>query len=184
MVTKYNAPRMDSKVEAHIGDCSFLLVAFIHLEDTEGLLSGLCALGFVCDNIETNSLGKRTALSDGYDITILDGEGRRAVSRDILVPLLVTTVLGNVVQIIPSDNNGSLHLGGDDLSLQNSSTDRNVSSEGALLVNVTSLDGSIGSLDSKTNVLDETHGLGSRCIDGTLACDKDSILLLVCLFVL
>ena len=76
MVTKYNAPRMDSKLEAYIGDCSFLLVAFIHLEDTEGLLSGLGALRFVCNNIESNSLGDWAALSNGDNITFLHREGR------------------------------------------------------------------------------------------------------------
>ena len=134
----------------------------------------------MCDNIEANSLGKRTALSNGYDITILDGEGRRAVSRDILVPLLVTTVLGNVVQIIPSDNNGSLHLGGDDLSLQNSSTDRNVSSEGALLIDIGSLDGSFGSLETKTDLAPVAGGLALA--ENAKSADGDTILLLECLF--
>lgn len=106
------------------------------------------------------------------------------MSSNILVPFLVTTVLGNVMQIIPSDDDGSLHLGGDNLSLQNSSTNRNVSNKGALFVNITSLDSSIRGLNSKANVLDETHGLGTRCTDIALASNEDSILLLVCLFVL
>jgi hypothetical protein len=135
--------------------------SFIYLKNTEGLLSGLGTLGLVCDNVKANSLGKGAALTNGDDISILDCESRRAVGSDILVSLLVTTVLSDVVQIISADDDCSLHLGRDDLSLQNSSTDGNVSSEGTLLVNVASLNGGIGSLDSKTNVLDETHGLGT-----------------------
>jgi len=138
----------------------------------------------VGNDIKTNSLGERTTLSDGNDISILDSKGRRAVSRNVLVPLLETTVLSDVVQVVSTDDNRSLHLGRDDLSLQDSSTDGDISSKGALLVDIRALNGSIGSLDSQTNVLDKAHGLGARRVDATLAGDKDSILLLVSLFVL
>lgn len=103
---------------------------------------------------------------------------------NVLVPFLKTTVLLDVVQIVSSDNDRSLHLGGHDLSHQNSSTDGNISGEGALLVDVVSLSGSIGSLDSKTNVLHEAHGLLAGSLDAALASDENSILLLVRLFVL
>lgn len=136
------------------------------------------------DNIESDRLGKRTALTNGDNISVLDSKGWRAVGRDVLVSFLVTTVLSDVVQVVSSDNDGSLHLGGHDLSLEDSSTDGNISSKGALLVNISSLDGGIGGLDSKTNVLNETHGLGAGCTDSTLSCDKDSLLLLVSIFVL
>ena len=162
----------------------YFLSFYYGLENTEGLLSGLGALGLVSDDVETNSLGKRTALSNGDDVSILDTEGGGAVSGNVLVPLLKTTVLSDVVEVVPTDDNGSLHLGGDNLSLQDSASDGNITGEGALLVNITTLNGGIGGLDAKTNILDKAHGLGARCIHGTLACHEDSILLLVCLFVL
>ena len=38
---------------------------------------------------------------------------------DVGVPLLVTLVLGDVVEVVPADDDGPLHLSdGDDLSLQ------------------------------------------------------------------
>lgn len=136
------------------------------------------------DDVETNGLGKRTALSKGYNVSILDREGGGAVGRNILVPLLETTVLLDVMQVVPSNNNCSLHLRRNDLANQNSSTNGDVSSEGALLVHVASLDGSVRSLDSKTDILDEAHGFLTRCVHITFAGHKDSILLLVSLFVL
>ena len=136
------------------------------------------------NNVELDGLGQRTALSNGDNITLLHREGRTAVSMDILMPLLETTVLNNVVEVIPTDNNGALHLGRDDKSLKNLTTDGNISGEGALLVNVVSLDGGVGSLDSKTDVLHPTVGLHLFGVGSTLACDEDGILGLVSLFVL
>mmetsp|Transcript_19250 Transcript_19250/g.47603 ORF Transcript_19250/g.47603 Transcript_19250/m.47603 type:complete len:205 (+) Transcript_19250:105-719(+) len=136
------------------------------------------------DNVESDRLGKRTALTNGDNISVLDSKSWRAVSGDVLVSFLVTTVLSDVVQVVSSDNDGSLHLGGHDLSLEDSSTDGDTSSEGALLVDIRSLNGGIGGLDTETNVLDEAHGLGARRLDSTLSCYKDGILLLVGLFVL
>jgi hypothetical protein len=153
----------------------------IYLEDTERLLSGRGTLGLVGDNIESNSLGKGAALADSDNITILNGECRRAVGCDVLMPLLVSAVLDNVVKVVPSDNDGVLHLGGDDHTIQNSSTDGNIAGEGALLVDKVGLNGTVGSLDSETDVLYETHGTGLGRLDSTLAGDEDGILLLVCL---
>jgi hypothetical protein len=136
------------------------------------------------DNVELDSLGQRTALSNGNNISLLNTEARTAVSMDVLVTLLETTVLLNVVKVITTDNNSALHLGRDDKSLQNLTTDGNVASEGALLVNVSSLDGSVGGLDTKTNVLDPAHGLDLLGVDIALTGDEDGILGLVGLFVL
>lgn len=136
------------------------------------------------DNIETDRLGKRTALTDGDDISVLDRECRRAMSGNILVSLFKATVFSNVVQVVSADNDCSLHLGGDDLSLEDSSANRDISREWTFLVNVRILKGRIGGLDTQTNILDETHGLLAGRTDGTFTSDKDSILLLVRLFVL
>ena len=138
------------------------------------------------DDVESDSLGQRTALSDRDDVTLVDGEGRGAMCRDVLVPLLEPTVLADVVEVVPADDDGTLHLTGrDDLSLQDTATDGDVSSEGALLVYVWVLDGGIGCLDAKADVLNEPHRLNlGGGTDLTLPCDEDSILLLVGLLVL
>jgi len=135
-------------------------------------------------NIEPNSLGQRTALSDGNNITLLNIERRGAVNSNILMPLLETTVLGDVVKVVPTYNNGTLHLDRDDLSLEDTSADGYVSSEGALLINEVSLDSSIRSLNPETDRASETHGLLALLSNNTLASYEDSILALVSLFVL
>lgn len=48
--------------------------------------------------------------------------------------LLVSVVLGDVVEVVTTDDEGTVHLGRDDLSGQDTSTDGDESSEGALLV--------------------------------------------------
>ena len=44
------------------------------------------------------------------------------------------TVLGDVVEVVPADDEGAVHFGGDDLASQDTATDGDVASEGALLV--------------------------------------------------
>ena len=53
---------------------------------------------------------------------------------DVLVALLVTVVLGDVVKVVATDDQGAVHLGGDDGTGQDTATDGDESSEGALLV--------------------------------------------------
>jgi len=106
------------------------------------------------------------------------------VNSNVLVSLFESTVLSDVVKVVSSDDNCSLHLGGDDLSRKNSSSDGDISNKRALLVDEGSLNSGIGGLDSESNVLDEANGLLAGASDSTLAGYEDSILLLVCLFVL
>ena len=136
------------------------------------------------DNVELDSLGQRTALSNGDNITLLNSEAWRAVSMNVLVTFLETTVLLDVVKVITTDDNGALHLGGDDKTLKDLSTNGNISSEGALLIDVSSLDGSIGGLDAESDILNPTHGFHLLCVDVTLARNENGILALVGLFVL
>ena len=53
---------------------------------------------------------------------------------EVLVALLVTRVLGDEVEVLPADDDGTVHLGGNDGAGQDTATDRDETSEGALLV--------------------------------------------------
>ena len=79
----------------------------------EGFLTGTgLLLGVNLDNVEADGLGEGSALANSHDITLLNtGESGRAVSGDVLVSLLESVVLLDVVEVISSDNDGSLHLG-------------------------------------------------------------------------
>lgn len=48
--------------------------------------------------------------------------------------LLVTVVLGDVVEVFTADDESTVHLGGDDGAGQDTTTDGNETSERALLV--------------------------------------------------
>ncbi len=70
------------------------------------------SLGLELEDVESNSLGERSALADSHDITFLDsGECGRTVDSEVLVSLLESVVLLDVMEIVSSDDNCSLHLG-------------------------------------------------------------------------
>lgn len=70
-------------------------------------------LDLLADNIEADGLGEWSALADGNDITSTETEGWGAVSGDGLVALLESVVLLDEVEVITTDNDSVLHLGGD-----------------------------------------------------------------------
>jgi hypothetical protein len=87
----------------------------------------------------------------------------------VSVSLLVPVVLLDVVEVITSNDDGPVHLGGDhDTSisyiynsqiLDDTASDGDGTSEWALLVNVGSLDGLLWGLETETNVLPVPHSL-------------------------
>ncbi len=104
-----------------------------------------------------DSLGEGTALANQHDISFLDGEGRGYVGRDVAVTLLVPVVLRHIVQVVTTYNHSALHLSRDDNALEDLATDGHARGEGTLAVNVVRLDGLLGSLEAKTNILVVPH---------------------------
>jgi len=84
------------------------------------------------------------------------------VRREVLVALLVTGVLGDEVEVLAADDDGAVHLGGNDSASQDTAADRDEASEGALLVDVGAFDGGLGGPEAETNVLVETSALAAR----------------------
>ncbi len=84
----------------------------IRLEHTEGLLASFSPLRLMGHDIELDCLGQRTALSNGHDVPLLHWETGAAMSVDVLVTLLETTVLLDVVEVVPAYDDGALHLRG------------------------------------------------------------------------
>jgi len=136
------------------------------------------------DDVELDSLGQWAALPNGHNVPLLDAKAGAAMCVDVLVALLETAILLDVVEVVPPDDNGALHLSRSDEALEDLAADGNVAREGALLVHVVPLDRSVRGLNSQPNVLDPAHGLVLLCSGVALAGDEDGILGLVCLFVL
>ena len=89
------------------------------------MLVGLTGSSRDLDDVESNSLGDWSTLTDGNNVTDLDTESWGNVNWDVLVSLFVSVVLWNVMQVSPSDDNGTVHLGGDDGTGQDLTTDGN-----------------------------------------------------------
>ena len=84
-------------------------------EEDEDLLDvTFDALDLLADDVEAHGLGERAALANSHDITDLDTEGRGDVSRDGLMALLEPVVLLDVMEVIASDDESPVHLGGND----------------------------------------------------------------------
>ena len=136
------------------------------------------------DNVESDRLAKGAALSNSDNVSFLDRESGRTVDRNVLVAFLETTVLLDVVEVVPSDNHRSLHLCGDDKSLQDAATDGNIARKGALFVDIIGFNGRGWGFNAETDRFDEAHRLLAISTNSAFTGYKDSILLLVSFLVL
>lgn len=73
-------------------------------------------------------------MADSDLVTVLNTESGGDVCGEVLVALLVTGVLGDEVEVLAADDEGTVHLGGDDGAGQDTATNRDLTDEGALLV--------------------------------------------------
>lgn len=110
--------------------------------------------------IESDSLGKGSALSSNHHITFFNLEARRNVDWDISVSFLESIVLLDVVEVVTSDDNGSFHLMRDNHAskirsgrLNDSSSNGDSAGERTLLINIASGDGFLRSFESKSDFL-------------------------------
>jgi len=99
-------------------------------------LDCLASLGQHTENVESNSLAQGSALADSDDVTLVDTEGRGNVCGQVLVSLLVSGVLGNEVEVFSANDQGSVHLGGNDSAGEDTASDGDLAGERAFLVDV------------------------------------------------
>ena len=71
-------------------------------------------LDLLTENVEADGLGEWSALANSHDITNTETEGWGAVSGNGLVALLESVVLFDEVEVITANNDGTVHLGGND----------------------------------------------------------------------
>lgn len=146
------------------------------------LLGTLNTSGLNLQHIEPDGLAQRPALSNGDNIALLNtNKARTQMGSQVLVPLLVPVILWNIMQIVAPNNDGALHLGGDDDTSENTATNGDVAGEGTLCVNVGALDGFAWGLEAETDILEPaivTTLLGDDLGELALAVDEDALLLL------
>ena len=102
-----------------------------------------------------HTINRQGARTDSDNITDISTERGRQVRRQVLMSLLVTvfqaiasklsltdkvstetgrTVFGDVVEVVPADDDGAGHLRGHDTACQDATADGNFTSEGAFLI--------------------------------------------------
>lgn len=106
--------------------------------------------------VEVDSLGERSALTNDNNVSFLYWECRWAVYWDVSMSFLISVVFGDIVEIISSDHNGSLHFCWDTNSLKNLASNWDIRSEGTLSIDVFSFDGLLGGLESQSDILVES----------------------------
>lgn len=65
-----------------------------------------------------------------------------------LVTLLESVVLLDEMEVITSDDDGSLHLVGDNNTLEDFASDGDVTGEGAFVIDVVAVNGGLGGLET------------------------------------
>ena len=153
-------------------------ISSTRLELGEGLDS-LAGSGKHTEDVESDGLAEGPALADDDLVTGLDTEGGRDVGREVLVALLVTRVLRNVMEVFAADNQSAVHLSRDHCSGEDTATDRDHAGEGALLVNVRSLNGGLGGPEPQSNILIPSPAARALARSTDLVVKEDMGLLLV-----
>lgn len=164
--------------------------AFTHklslLKSSEPLLAAAASRDHP-QHVEPDRLRQRPALADDDCVTLTGAERRRDVRRDVPVALLVPRVLLDEVHVVPADDQRAVHLGRVDGARQNAAADRDVAREGALLVDVGTLDGLFRGLEAQADGAVEAAsglaGLGAL-LSLALGEEVDAVLLLEGLLVL
>ena len=124
-----------------------------------GELLGLGSRDGHLQHVESNGLGQRSALANNDNIALLHTESWGDVGGNVLVSLLVSVVFRHKVEVVSSDNDGSVHFGGHNSTGHDLTSDGDVTDPWALLVNVRTLNGLLGGLETQTDLLDPSLGL-------------------------
>jgi hypothetical protein len=84
--------------------------------------------------LETYCLAQGSTLSNGDLITLFHSKSWTDMRSKVLVSLLVSRVLGNKVEVFPSNDERSVHFGRDDGAGQNTAADGDKTGKWTLLI--------------------------------------------------
>jgi len=97
------------------------------------------------------------------------------VSRDSLMALLKSVILLDVMEEITANDNSVSHFSGDHNTLEDSSTDADVTGEWTFLVNISSLDCGLGGLEAEPNFF-VVSDAGGRLLGEEFLGEENSVL--------
>ncbi len=101
------------------------------------------------------------------------------MNGSVIVSLLETVVLLNVVKVVSANNDGSSHLVGNNHGSEDTTSNRNVTSERTLLVDVSTVDGLLWGSKTKADVLPPALGLSCSDTNWGSILSLESLLCLV-----
>ena len=104
-------------------------------------------------HVEMDGFCERSAFSDEDDISFFDCESWGAMGWDVSMSLFISIVFGDIVEIISSHNDCSLHFGGDDDTLQDLASNGDVAGEGTFFIDVVALDGFLWGFEVQSDIL-------------------------------
>jgi hypothetical protein len=90
--------------------------------------------------IKMDSFSEWSTLTNNNNITFLHCKSWRAVNGNISMSFLIPIVFRDVMKVVTSDNDGSLHFGGDADSFDNFASDTHFGSKGTLFIDILALD--------------------------------------------
>lgn len=115
-------------------------------------------------DVESDGFRQWSTLTNGNDVTFRNSESWGNVSSQVLVSFFVSVVFWNVMQVVSSDDNRSVHLSRNNSTGQNSTSDGDFTSEWTFLVNVRTFNGRFWGLEAQTDIfipsLGSSGGLG------------------------
>ncbi len=103
-------------------------------------------------DIKMNCFTKRSTFSYYNNISLFDWKSWGAVNRYISMSFFISIVFRNIMKVISSNNNSSLHLSRNTNSFKNFTSDRDVTSKWTFFINISWFNCLFGCFKSKTNV--------------------------------
>ena len=101
----------------------------------------------------------------------------RAVNSDCSMSLLISVILLDEMDIVSSDDERVLHLGRNDDSFEDLSSNANIACEWTLLINICAFNGFFWSSETKTNVLIVSNASFSSAFNELSVLEQTSLLL-------
>ena len=133
------------------------------------------------DNIESNSLREWSALANSDSVADFNvAESWRDVNADCSMSFLISVILLDEMNIVSSNDESVSHLGRENDSFEDLSSNANIACEGAFLINICSLDCLFWSSETKSDVFIVSNASFSSAFN-KLSVLEDSSLLFECL---
>ena len=131
-----------------------------------------------------DSFCERSTLANDGNISDFGREARWNMNWNISMSFFISVIFGNIVKVISSDNNGSLHFCRNHDTFEYFSSNWDVASEGTFFINVVTFNSFLRCFESQSNIFKVSNSTASLLSKKFFRIEEDIILFLECSFVL